>query len=41
VATGSVEIQQAGQQTLKVRPRDAQTWKAINLRWIKLERCAP
>jgi hypothetical protein len=33
---GVIEVKQAGDQTVKVRPRDAQTWKAVNLRWVKL-----
>ena len=33
---GTIEIAHAGVQTVKVHPRDAQSWKAINLRWIKL-----
>jgi alpha-L-fucosidase len=41
VAAGSIEIQQPGPQTLKIRPRDVQTWKAINLRSIKLESVSP
>ena len=33
---GELKIEQPGDQTLKVRPKDAATWKAINLRFIKL-----
>ena len=33
---GQLKIEQPGDQTLKVRPKDAATWKAINLRFIKL-----
>jgi len=36
VEMGVIEVKQAGDQTVKVRPRDAQTWKPVNLRWIKL-----
>ena len=36
IEAGTIEISQAGEQTVKVRPRDAQTWKPINLRWVKL-----
>jgi alpha-L-fucosidase len=36
VEMGVIEVKQAGDQTVKVRPRDAQTWKAVNLRWVKL-----
>ena len=35
---GVVEVKQAGQKTLAVRPRDAQSWKAVNLRWVKLSK---
>jgi len=33
---GTLEIKQAGEQTVSVRPSDPQTWKAINLRQITL-----
>jgi alpha-L-fucosidase len=33
---GQIKIEQPGDQTIKVRPKDAATWKAINLRSIKL-----
>ena len=33
---GTIEITQAGEQVVKIRARDAQSWKAINLRWLKL-----
>jgi hypothetical protein len=33
---GTIGISQAGEQILKVRPRDAQSWRPINLRWVKL-----
>ena len=33
---GQLKIEQPGDQTLKVRPKDAASWKAINLRFIKL-----
>jgi hypothetical protein len=33
---GQLKIEQPGDQTLKVRSKDAATWKAINLRSIKL-----
>jgi len=36
VQAGVVEVPQAGEQTLTVRPRDEKTWKAINLRSIHL-----
>ena len=35
---GVVEVQQSGPKTLSVRPRDAQSWKAVNLRWVKLSK---
>jgi alpha-L-fucosidase len=35
-AVGTIEIKQAGEQTVSVRPSDAQTWKAINMRTIIL-----
>ena len=33
---GQLKIEQPGDQTVKVRPKDAASWKAINLRLIKL-----
>jgi len=36
IEAGTIEISKTGEQTVKVRPRDAQTWKPINLRWVKL-----
>lgn len=36
VEVGTIEIAQSGSQVVKIRPRDAQSWKAINLRWVKL-----
>ena len=36
VALGQVEIKRAGEQAVKVRAKDAKTWKAINLRSVKL-----
>jgi alpha-L-fucosidase len=39
VATlGKVQISGAGEQVIKVRPKDPTTWKPINLRFIKLTR---
>lgn len=35
---GVIDIKQAGQAVLKARAKDAQSWKAINLRSIKLTR---
>ena len=40
VGLGTIEVKQAGQQVVKVRPRDAQSWKAVNLRWVKLAKAA-
>lgn len=37
VQTGVVEVPQTGEQTLSIRPRDEKSWKAINLRSIRLE----
>jgi alpha-L-fucosidase len=34
---GQIEIPQPGEQLVKVRPKDAKTWKAINLRWVKFQ----
>ncbi len=33
---GQLKLEHPGDQTLKVRPKDAATWKAINLRCLKL-----
>ncbi|MBE3100324.1 MAG: alpha-L-fucosidase [Planctomycetes bacterium] len=35
---GVIEVKQPGEQAVKVRPRDAESWKAVNLRWVKLTR---
>jgi len=35
---GSIELQQAGDQVVAVRARSADTWKAVNLRAVKLTR---
>jgi alpha-L-fucosidase len=35
---GSVQIDAAGVQTVELKPRDPATWKAINVRWVKLKR---
>jgi uncharacterized protein YdbL (DUF1318 family) len=35
---GTIEIKKAGEQTVKVRAKNTQTWKAINLRWVKFLR---
>ncbi|MCX6902919.1 MAG: carbohydrate-binding protein [Verrucomicrobia bacterium] len=36
VNLGQIEVKQAGDQIVKLRPKDAQTWKAMNLRFVKL-----
>jgi alpha-L-fucosidase len=36
VELGTVEIKQPGEQTLAIKPRDAASWKAVNLRWVKM-----
>ena len=36
LALGTIEIKQAGQQAVSIRPGDAQTWKAIDLRSLVL-----
>ncbi len=38
VQFGSIQIATPGEQIIKLRPKDAQTWKAINLRKIELIR---
>ncbi|MCX7048800.1 MAG: alpha-L-fucosidase [Candidatus Sumerlaeota bacterium] len=35
IEIGQVEIKQAGDQVVKVRPKDPQNWKPMNLRWVK------
>ena len=35
---GTVEIAKAGVQEVKVRPRDANAWKAVNLSTVKFAR---
>jgi hypothetical protein len=34
IPLGKVVIKQPGEATVKVLPRDAKNWKAINLAWI-------
>ena len=36
LSLGQVEIKQPGEQVLKVRPKDRQNWRAMNLRFVKL-----
>jgi alpha-L-fucosidase len=40
VQAGTLAVKQAGEQVVKLRPRDAQSWKPINLRQVKLQRRA-
>jgi alpha-L-fucosidase len=35
---GAIEVKKAGDQVVKVRPRDPQSWSPVNLRWVKLTR---
>jgi alpha-L-fucosidase len=35
---GTIEVKQSGEQIVKVQPRDAKTWKAINLRFVKFSK---
>jgi alpha-L-fucosidase len=41
IEVGSVEVAKPGVQQVKMRSRDSQSWKAINLRWLKLSKSAP
>jgi len=41
VDLGQLELGRTGEQTVAVRPSDPKTWKAINLRSVKLVRIAP
>ena len=41
IIAGRVEIKKAGEQVLKIRPRDEKTWKAINLNSVKLTAVQP
>ncbi|MBN1853083.1 MAG: hypothetical protein JW829_10180, partial [Pirellulales bacterium] len=38
VEMGTIRINQPGKHVVTVRSRDTQSWKAINLRWVKLTR---
>ena len=38
---GQVEIKQPGALVVNVRPKDASSWKAINLRWVKFTAARP
>ena len=41
IEVGTIQVPKAGAQAVNMRPRDAQSWKAINLRWLKLSKSAP
>jgi alpha-L-fucosidase len=41
IEMGQIEVPGAGEQVVKVRPRDPQAWSPVNLRWIKLSKSAP
>jgi alpha-L-fucosidase len=36
IDAGAIEIEKAGATKVTLRPRDAASWKAVNLRWVKL-----
>ena len=36
IEAGTIAIEKAGDAKVVLRPRDAASWKAINLRWVKL-----
>ena len=36
ISLGQVEIKQPGEQVVKIRPKDAARWQAMNLRFVKL-----
>ena len=36
VEMGTIEVKKAGDQQVKVRPRDPAAWKPVNLRWVRL-----
>jgi alpha-L-fucosidase len=38
LSLGQVEINKPGEQVVKVRPKDPQNWRAMNLRFVKLTR---
>jgi alpha-L-fucosidase len=40
VIVGSIDIKEPGEHIVRVRPRDAQTWKAMNLALIELKKAA-
>ncbi len=41
VPLGTFEFQEAGEPVIKARPRDAQSWKPINLRTLTLKPASP
>ena len=38
IELGAIEVREAREQTVKVRPRDPQAWSPVNLRWVKLSK---
>lgn len=38
VDLGTIDFKQPGDHTLKIAPRDAQSWKPVNLRWVRLQK---
>jgi alpha-L-fucosidase len=36
VSLGQIEVKQAGEQVVSIRPKDAANWRAMNLRFVKL-----
>jgi alpha-L-fucosidase len=38
VPFGQITVSKAGPATVSIRPKDAQSWKAVNLRWVKLKK---
>ena len=41
IDAGTVKIAKAGDQIIKMRARDAESWRAVNLRWAKLSKSTP
>jgi hypothetical protein len=37
-AAGTIAIPRSGEHIVKIRSRDAKSWRPINLRWLKLSR---
>jgi hypothetical protein len=38
IELGAIEVREAREQIVKVRPRDPQAWSPVNLRWVKLSK---